>query len=156
MDQVQVLRQKLITVSLEGSSLGMLEYQLENVLFLWHLNVLRDYMSVQNIFLVHCQTESNANLYVYIQPNFSLNQTCYPPPALQRFTWRQMRIGLTLLEEKLSTELLPSLEREQRVSKGLNRGPQFPHNNIFLCVSWGNMHRKILYLAACLGCWQWR
>lgn len=42
MDQVQVSRQKLITVSLEGSSLGMLEYQLENVLFLWHLNVLRD------------------------------------------------------------------------------------------------------------------
>lgn len=42
MDQVQVSRQKLITVSLEGSSLGMLEYQLEIVLFLWHLNVLRD------------------------------------------------------------------------------------------------------------------
>ena len=42
MDQVQVLRQKLITLSSEGSTLGMLEYQLGNVLFLWHLNVLRD------------------------------------------------------------------------------------------------------------------
>ena len=34
MDQVQVLRQKLITLSSEGSTLGMLEYQLGNVLFL--------------------------------------------------------------------------------------------------------------------------
>lgn len=31
-----------INHSLEGSSLGMSEYQLENVLFLWHLNVPRD------------------------------------------------------------------------------------------------------------------
>lgn len=63
---------------------------------------IRKHISTSSSHQIQCEQ------YLYIQAGFHLTGLL----VLQRVSWRQMRTGLALLEEKLSTEQLHSLETD--------------------------------------------